>query len=59
MLKSAAQKILAVDSTKFDKVAFSQICKIGDIDMVVTDKRPSEAWLKYFDDNGIPVLFEE
>jgi len=59
MLKSASQKILAVDSTKFDKVAFSQICKIGDIDMIVTDKKPSEAWLKYFDDNGIPVLFEE
>jgi len=59
MLKCASQKILAVDHTKFDKVAFSQICKITDIDMIVTDIKPSEAWLKYFDDKGILVLFGE
>lgn len=59
MLKSAAQKILAVDSSKFNKVAFSQICKINEIDMVVTDQRPSDSWLRFFEDNGIPVLFDE
>lgn len=59
MLKSASQKILAVDSSKFNKVAFSQICKITDIDMVVTDVKPTDAWLKYFEDNGIPVLYGE
>ena len=59
MLKSASQKILAIDHSKFDKVAFSKICSISDIDMVVTDVKPSEAWLKYFDDNGISVLYGE
>ena len=59
MLKSATQKILAVDSSKFDKVAFSQFCKITDIDMVVTDVKPSDVWIKHFEDNGIPVLYGE
>lgn len=59
MLHSAKQKILAVDSTKFEKIAFSQICEITDVDMVVTDKRPSEAWMEYFKDKGISCLYGE
>lgn len=59
MLVSAKQKILAVDYTKFEKVAFSQICDVSDIDMVVTDVKPSEAWLEYFEDKGIVCLYGE
>lgn len=59
MLKNASQKILAVDSTKFDVVAFSQICSITDIDMVVTDVKPSDAWLSFFEDKGISCLYGE
>lgn len=59
MLHSAKQKILAVDSTKFEKVAFSQICEVCDLDMVVTDVRPSDAWMEYFKDKGIVCLYGE
>ena len=59
MLNNAAQKILAVDYTKFDNVAFSQICDVTDIDMVVTDKKPSEGWMDYFKDKGITCLYGE
>lgn len=59
MLHSAKQKILAVDSTKFEQVAFSQICDVTDIDMVVTDVRPSDAWMEYFKDKGIACLYGE
>lgn len=58
MLGAATEKILVADYTKFDKVAFSQICKVVDIDMVVTDRRPSDAWIKYFEENGITCLYE-
>ena len=59
MLHSAKQKILAVDSTKFEKIAFSQICEIAELDMVVTDVKPSDAWLEYFKDKGIICLYGE
>lgn len=59
MLKNASQRILAVDHTKFDIVAFSQICPITDFDMVVTDKMPSEEWLTYFENNGITCIYGE
>jgi DeoR/GlpR family transcriptional regulator of sugar metabolism len=59
MIRSAKQRILAVDHTKFEKVAFSQICEVTDIDMVVTDVRPSDAWMEYFKDKGIDCLYGE
>ena len=57
MLKSAKQRILAVDYTKFNNVAFSKICDFTDIDMVVTDIRPSEEWMGYFAEKGIECLY--
>lgn len=59
MLQSAKQKILAVDHTKFDNIALSRICAITEIDIVVTDEKPSEQWLAYFDDKGIKCLYGE
>jgi len=57
---SASEKVyLAVDSSKFGKVAFSQICSLSDIDYVVTDKRPDEKWLVAFRENGIECLFPD
>lgn len=58
MLHSAAQKILAADYTKFDRVAFSRICEVTDVDLIVTDRKPSDAWLEYFKDKGIKCLYE-
>lgn len=57
MLKSAKQRILAVDNTKFGNVAFSQICELSAIDMVVTDVRPSDEWMDYFTEKGIECLY--
>ena len=59
MLASAKQKILAVDRTKFNRIAFSQICSITDLDIVVTDVKPSEEWLSYFEEKGIKCLYGE
>lgn len=59
MMRSAKKKILAVDHTKFEKVAFSQICEITDMDMIVTDIRPSDEWLEYFNNKGIECLYGE
>lgn len=59
MLRSANHRILAVDHTKFEKVAFSQICEVRDIDMVVTDIRPSDVWMEYFKEKGIECLYGE
>jgi len=57
MLRSAKKRILAADYTKFNKVAFSKICDLDAIDMIVTDIRPSDEWMKYFEEKGIECLY--
>ena len=58
MLQSARQRILAVDHTKFGNIAFSRICQLSDIDMIVTDIRPEQKWLGYFAEKGIECLYD-
>ena len=57
MLKAAKKRILAADCTKFNRVAFSRICELGAVDMVVTDVRPGQEWLSYFEEKGIECLY--
>ena len=59
MFKSAKTKIVAVDKTKFGKVAFSKIADLADIDIVVTDEKPEEEWLNAFAANGIRCVYPE
>ena len=56
MMASAKQVILAVDSGKFDTVAFARIGSLSDISYVVTDKIPEKNWLETFDKYGIKLL---
>ncbi|MDO4743161.1 MAG: DeoR/GlpR family DNA-binding transcription regulator [bacterium] len=54
---SAKQKILAVDSTKFDVTSFTKVCDLSDVDVVVTENKPSESWNQFFLDENIKVVY--
>lgn len=53
MMSSGKEKILVLDSSKFDQTAFSVAGDLRDVNTVVTDKMPSERWLTYFRKLGI------
>ena len=57
MFKTAKTRIVAVDKTKFDKIAFSKIVDFSDMDIVVTDEKPDEKWLNMFKEKGIKCLY--
>jgi len=59
MLKAAKTKILAVDFSKFNKRAFSKIANITDIDMVVTDIRPSNEWVDWLKAYEIGLMIDD
>ena len=59
MLRCAFQKILAIDSSKFDKIAFIQIGELQDISMVVTDKKPDDKWMQVLSGAGVTCLYPE
>lgn len=56
-IKSARKTILAIDHTKFDKISFVNFAEICDIDIVVTDVRPSEKWESIFESNNIELYY--
>ena len=59
MLDSGRRKILVVDNTKFDQTAFSVAGRLRDVDIVVTDAKPSEKWLKLFKEEGVECRYPE
>lgn len=59
MIASAQKKILAVDSSKFNVVAFSKMCNIDDMDIVITDEKPSDEWMEFFRMSGVECLYPE
>ena len=59
IVKAAKKSILAVDHSKFDKISFMQVCELSEIDMVVTDKEPSESWKQTLASAGIELVCPE
>lgn len=57
MMSSGRKKILVADSTKFDQTAFSVAGKLRDVEVVVTDKKPSDKWLQHFADLEIECKY--
>lgn len=59
MMSASKEAILAIDSSKFDKVAFSRLCGAGDLDLVITDRRPEDRWMSFFEAHGIRCIYPE
>lgn len=59
MIRAARQTILALDDSKFDKIAFAQVAPLQDVQMVVTNCRPDAHWLKFFESHDLPCLYPE
>ena len=57
MLKNSKKKFVLVDSSKFDNISLSKVCEINDIDLVVTDKKPSGDYIKYFQKNNVELVY--
>ncbi|EEP29283.1 MULTISPECIES: DeoR/GlpR family DNA-binding transcription regulator [Shuttleworthella] len=59
LMKSAQKKVVTVDSSKFERVAFAKICDIRDVDVIVTDQKPSESWLSFLKRNHVECLYPQ
>ncbi len=58
MMASARQKILAVDSSKFDRTSFVRIAELTDLDAVVTEKQPSPEWMSSLSEASVDCIYE-
>ena len=54
---SGRKRILVVDSSKFDQTAFSVAGSMKEVDIIVTDKEPTERWKKHFEKFNVKCLY--
>lgn len=47
MLKVADQKILMVDSSKFERYSLYKICDLADIDVLITNELPADIYRQH------------
>ena len=59
MIESAKKVYLTVDSSKFGKVGFANICKLSKIDVIVTDKKPEDRWLDTLNELGVECIYPQ
>lgn len=59
MIDTAKTVILAVDNTKFGTLSMIRLFDFSKIDILVTDTRPSEEWMDYFQEMGIRCIINE
>jgi len=57
MVRQANQVLLLVDSSKFDKIGFTKMLDFEKIDFLITDKKPSDAWIDFLTEKGITLLY--
>lgn len=57
IFSAADKKILAIDSTKFDKRSFIRVGDIRDIDIIVTDEKPSDEWIEFLAKNQVELIY--
>ncbi len=55
---AAKKRVLAIDSTKFDKSSFVKVCDISDVDMIVTDKCPPNPWQEHLKACDVEVKYQ-
>ncbi len=58
MLESANLKILAADNSKFDKISFTKIGDLTDIDTLITDSEPDENWKQVFNSMKVRTRYK-
>lgn len=56
MIQSSHQVIVLCDHSKFESVAFANICHFDDVDMIITGKEIDKNVLKKLEDKGVKVL---
>lgn len=58
VIKRSKNKIILADETKFGAVAFSNICKISEVDYIITNKQIDSNLSRNIENSGVKIIFE-
>lgn len=56
MIEQCERRVLLVDHTKFDKATFVHLCGFNQVDVIITDKKPTPEWEEKIIGCGIQLI---
>lgn len=59
MIHHAREVYLTADSSKFGNIAFSSLCEYSHLTGIITDERPSDAWVTYLEERNVKLFYPE
>ena len=57
MVEHGKKVIMCVDHTKFNKIAFTRLLAIQEVDTLITDRKPDDEWLETFKQKNVEVIY--
>lgn len=57
VIENSSEVVLLVDGSKFNKVTLNKVCGWEEIDIVITDKKPDNDYLSFWEEKGIKILY--
>lgn len=55
-IAKASRVLLLADASKFDRTALVTVADVGQVDCVVTERRPSDAWCEHLERAGVELV---
>ena len=56
MMQAAEKTIILADSTKFGRRGFGKICKLDDIDIIITDDGITQEMKDHLEETGVQII---
>lgn len=57
MMEHSRVKAAMIDSSKFNLLTFIKICDFQAIDYLITDKKPSDQWIQFLEENQVNLIY--
>ncbi len=59
MMKNCRKSVLLCDSKKFGVISYRTVCNFNEIDYLITDKRPDDAWMSMLEKYKVQVIYAD
>ena len=57
MIHNTKKAVLLMDSSKFDQNSFCKVCTLDQVDTIITDRAPSDAWIDKLKKIGTELIY--
>ena len=58
VVRKSKETFILADESKFGAVVFSTICKINDVNCIITDRSPNSSLAKDIQGKGVKIIYE-